>query len=161
MTYGVIEHLPNYRKLFERAWECLKPGGKIYIDGSASKEKHGLAQFTQRYIWQGAHSCMCLQDAIQEALYHGFQVVEVKEESHDYELTMLNWAQRLDRNREKIVAGWGEELYRRFRVFFWGGVHAFRNDWIQAYHVVARRGANPGPRPGWGRRFKSFVKQLH
>jgi 2-polyprenyl-3-methyl-5-hydroxy-6-metoxy-1,4-benzoquinol methylase len=24
VTYGVIEHLPNYRKLFERAWECLK-----------------------------------------------------------------------------------------------------------------------------------------
>jgi cyclopropane-fatty-acyl-phospholipid synthase len=131
----------------------------IYIDGSATKERHGLAQFTGRYIWQGAHSCMCLQDTIQEALYHGFQVVEVKEESHDYELTMLHWAQRLDRSREKIVSAWGEELYR-FRLFLWGGVLAFRTGHLQAYHLVARRGAGPGPRPGLARRLKSFVKQI-
>ena len=159
VTYGVIEHMPNYRKFFSRVWDCLKPGGKIYIDGSASKEKHSLSQFARRYIWQGAHSCMCLQELIQEALYHGFQVVDVKEESHDYELTMLHWARRLDRHREEIVARWGEKLYRMFRLFLWGGVPAFRDDQLQAYHVVVRRGADHGPRPGLPRRVASFIQQ--
>jgi cyclopropane-fatty-acyl-phospholipid synthase len=103
---------------------------------------------------------MCLQDVIQEALYAGFQIVEVKEESHDYELTMYHWAKRLDENRERIVRGWNEELYRAFRVFLWGGCHAFRTDQLQAYHVVARRGPDSGPRPGRGRRFLSFLRQI-
>ena len=68
VIYGVIEHIPYYRRFFERVWECLKPGGKIYIDGSASKEKYSLSQFARRYLWQGAHSCMCLQEVIREAM---------------------------------------------------------------------------------------------
>jgi cyclopropane-fatty-acyl-phospholipid synthase len=160
VIYGVIEHIPYYRRFFERVWECLKPGGKIYIDGSASKEKYSLSQFARRYLWQGAHSCMCLQEVVREALYHGFQVEEVKEESHDYELTMLHWAQRLDSIREKLVAGWGEEIYRAFRLYLWGGVHAFRTDRLQAYHVVARRGPSPGPRPGPIRRLFSFARDV-
>jgi cyclopropane-fatty-acyl-phospholipid synthase len=160
VTYGVIEHIPEYRRLFERLWSCLKPGGKIYLDGSATREKYSLSQFARRYIWQANSSCMCLQDVIQEALYHGFQVMDVKEESHDYELTMLHWAQRLDRHSKEIVARWGEELYRVFRLFLWGGVVAFRDDQLQAYHLVLRRGEGPGPRPGWPRRVATFIKQM-
>jgi cyclopropane-fatty-acyl-phospholipid synthase len=160
VTYGVIEHIPEYRRFFERVWQCLKPGGRIYVDGSASTKKYDLSEFTRRYIWQGAHSYMCLQDVVQEALFHGFHVVEVKDESHDYELTMLNWAKRLDRHHETISQLWGEELYRLFRLFLWGGVRAFREDELQAYHVVARRGENPGPRPGLFPRVTAFVKQL-
>lgn len=160
VIYGVIEHIPEYRKLFERFWSCLKPGGKVYLDGSATKEKYSLSKFARRYIWQANSSCMCLQDVIQEALYHGFNVEEVKEESHDYELTMLHWSQRLDAHREEIVAKWGEELYRTFRLYLWAGVPAFRDDQLQAYHLVARRGAGRGPRPGLARRVISLIKQM-
>jgi cyclopropane-fatty-acyl-phospholipid synthase len=160
VIYGVIEHIPYYRQFFERVWECLKPGGKIYIDASATKEKYDMSTFTRRYTWHGTHTFMCVQDVIQEALYAGFQIVEVKEESHDYELTMLNWAKRLDENREKIVSGWSEELYRAFRVFLWGGCHAFKTDRLQAYHVVARRGLDPGPRPARAKRFWSFLREI-
>ena len=155
-----LEHFPYYRQFFARAWECLKPGGRIYVDGSAAKEKFSISQFTRHYTWPGTHSFMCLQDAIQEALWHGFQIVEVKEESHDYALTMREWAERFDRNREKIVGKWGEELFRAFRVYLWGGCHALRHDRLQAYHVVARRGPDRGPRPGLARRIYSSLRQL-
>lgn len=160
VTYGVIEHIPEYRRFFERVWSCLKPGGRIYIDGSASREKHSLSQFARSYIWQGAHSCMCLQELLREALYYGFNVTEVREESHDYEVTMLNWARRLDLHRDEIVKQWGERLYRIFRLFLWAGVPAFRDDQLQAYHVVARRGHDAGPRPGLARRISTFIQQM-
>jgi cyclopropane-fatty-acyl-phospholipid synthase len=160
VIYGVIEHIPYYRQFFERAWDCLKPGGKIYVDASSTKEKYAMSQFTRHYTWHGTHTFMCLQDVIQEALYSGFQIVEVKEESHDYELTMLHWAMRLEQNKEAIVARWSEQLWRAFHVFLWGGCHAFRTDGLQAYHVVARRSVDPGPRPGRTRRFLSFLKQI-
>src|SRR5262249_18280853 len=157
---GVIEHMPEYRRFFERVWSCLKPGGRIYIDGSASKEKYSLSEFARRYIWQGAHSCMCLQELVREALYYGFNIMEVEEESHDYEITMLNWARRLDLHREEIVKQWGERLYRTFRLFLWAGVPAFRDDLLQAYHLVARRGNGAGQRPGLARRISTFIQQM-
>ena len=160
VIYGVIEHIPYYRQFFERVWQCLKPGGKIYIDASATKEKYSMSQFTRHYTWHGTHTFMCLQDVIQEALYSGFQFVEAKEESHDYELTMLHWATRLDQNRSRIVGRWNEEVYRAFRLFLWGGCHAFRTDRLQAYHLVARRGLHQGPRPLRGRRFLSFLREI-
>ncbi|HEY7404430.1 MAG TPA: class I SAM-dependent methyltransferase [Candidatus Angelobacter sp.] len=160
VTYGVMEHMPEYARFFAHAWSCLKPGGLIYLDASATKEKHSLSQFARRYVWQGAHSCMCLQDVVQEALYHGFSISEVKEESHDYELTMLNWARRLDLHRDEIIKRWGERVYRIFRLYLWGGVPAFRDDQLQAYHLIARRGEGQGLRPGLARRISGFIRQM-
>ncbi len=160
VIYGVIEHIPYYRQFFEKVWECLKPGGKIYIDASATKEKYSMSQFTRLYTWHGTHTFLCLQDLIQEALFAGFQFVEAKEETHDYELTMRHWATRLDENRDQVVARWGEKLYRAFRIFLWGGCHAFKTDRLQAYHMVARRGPDRGPRPGRTKRFVQFCREI-
>lgn len=160
VIYGVIEHIPTYRRFCARAWECLPPGGLLYMDASASKEKYLMSAFTREYIWHGTHTFLALPDVLQEFLWNGFQVVEVAEESRDYELTMRGWAERFDARRDEIVARWGERVYRAFRLYLWGGCHAFHVDRLQAYHVVARRGADRGPRPGLARRARNFVRGL-
>ena len=160
VIYGVIEHIPNYRQFCERVWECLAPGGRIYMDASASKEKYLMSAFTRKYIWHGTHTFLCLPDVVQEFLLNGFEVEEVKNESRDYELTMRHWAERFDAARDFIVEKWGERVYRAFRIYLWGGCHAFHVDRLQAYHLVARRGQEPGPRPGMARRVRNFVNGL-
>ena len=92
VIYGVIEHIPYYRKFCEQVWKCLKPGGRLYLDASATVEKYDMNDFTRHYIWQGTHTFLCLQDMIQELLYSGMKIIEVKDETHDYELTMYHWA---------------------------------------------------------------------
>jgi cyclopropane-fatty-acyl-phospholipid synthase len=158
LIYGVIEHIPMYRRFAEQVWRCLKPGGLLYVDASATKQKFDMSAFTRRFTWHGTHTFLCLQDLIAELLYAGLQIVRVREETHDYELTMRHWAERFDAERNAIVARWGEKVYRAHRVFLWGGCHAFQNDWLQAYHLVARRGPEPGPRPGVLTRAKDAVK---
>jgi cyclopropane-fatty-acyl-phospholipid synthase len=158
LIYGVIEHIPMYRRFAEQVWRCLKPGGLLYVDASATKQKFDMSPFTRRFTWHGTHTFLCLQDLIAELLYAGMQIVRVREETHDYELTMRHWAERFDAQRDAIVARWGESVYRAHRVFLWGGCHAFRNDWLQAYHLVARRGPSAGPRPGVLTRAKDAVK---
>lgn len=157
---GVIEHIPTYRRFCELVWEDLVPGGRIYMDASASHEKYEVGSFTRQYIWQGSHSFMCLQDIVQEFLFHGFEVEEVKRDTHDYELTMRHWAERLDAARDFIIQGWGERVYRAFRLYLWGGSHALYADTMQAYHVVARRREQRGPRPGLFRRIGNFLSSL-
>jgi len=160
VIYGVIEHIPAYREFCANAWACLAPGGRLYMDASASKEKFSMSAFTRRYIWHGTHTFLAVQDMVQELLYHGFQLLEVRNDTRDYELTILEWARRFDAQRDFIVRRWGQEIWRAFRIYLWGGGHAFGTDRLQAYHLVARRGDDGGPRPGTLRRAWSFVRGL-
>lgn len=160
VMFGVIEYIPNYLRFARRIWDVLKPGGRLYLDGSAAVEKFAVSAFTRKFVWQGTHTYMTVQDVMAELLYHGFEVVEVARETRDYELTMLEWARRLDKVREEMVERWGEETYRVFRLFLWGGMHAFKTNNLQAYRLVAERTAGLGPRPSMVRRVTRFVGSL-
>ncbi|KAF9891317.1 hypothetical protein FE257_004172 [Aspergillus nanangensis] len=160
VMYGVIEHIPNYRRFARTVWDVLKPGGRLYLDASAVVEKYAVSAFTREYIWRGTHTYMALPDVTAEMLYHGFEILDVTRETRDYELTMLEWAKRLDLAKDDIIAGWGEETYRAFRLFLWGGTHAFRTNSLQAYHLIAERTSSPGPRPSIARRMVQFLGNL-
>lgn len=160
VIYGVIEHIPRYRRFFKRTWQSLKPDGLFYLDASAALQKYDTSNFTKHYIWRGTHAFMCLQDVIQEMLFNGFDVLKVKNETRDYELTMLEWARRFEANKDKIIEKWGAPLYRAFRIYLWGGCYAMKTHELQAYHVLARRAPEPGPQPSNLRRFKNFAASL-
>ena len=160
VIFGVIEHIPTYRRFAERLYDCLKPAGRLYLDASASIVKYDASDFTRRYIWPGAHSFLCVQDVVQELLFHGLDVVETKNESHDYELTMRRWAERYDRNADAIRERWGDEIFRIFRLYLWTGSYGFHDGSLQAYHVVAQKRPDRGPRPNALQRAAQFVRSL-
>jgi len=157
---GVIEHIPYYRRFCRKLWDCLRPGGMFYLDASATIRKHDVSRFTRHYIYPGTHSFLAVQDLVQELLFHGFELVQVIQDTHDYELTMRGWAERFDANRTSVVEGWGEAVYRAFRLYLWGGTHAFQTNALQAYHVVARKRSDRGPRPGITERTRQFLKSM-
>ena len=160
VIYGVIEHIPHYRRFAAQVWKCLKPGGRIFLDGSAVLEKYRVSNFIRQYIYPNNHSYLCLPDLLQEFLMHGFKVLETTDETHDYDLTLYHWAKRFEASREIIVARWGEQVFRSFRLYLWGGSHAMRHRTLQAYHLVAERTAEPGIRPGLGKRLRYFIRSL-
>ncbi|HEY0393824.1 MAG TPA: class I SAM-dependent methyltransferase [Candidatus Elarobacter sp.] len=160
VIYGVIEHIPYYKRFASRLHDLLKPNGRLYLDASAAIQKYDSSDFTRRYIWPGAHSFLCLQDLIEELLFHGLDIVETKNETHDYMLTMRHWAERFDAHRDEIVAKWGEETFRIWRLYLWTGSYAFHEDSLQAYHVVARKRGDRGPRPGVWKRTTQFLRSF-
>jgi cyclopropane-fatty-acyl-phospholipid synthase len=130
------------------------------MDASATTQKYAASAFTRLYTWKGPHSCLALPDMLEELLLNGFEVVDVHRGTRDYERTMRAWALRLDDNHEEIAERWGENVYRMFRVFLWGGAQGFRTNRLQAYTVVAERREDSGPRPGRLRRVGSFAASL-
>jgi len=160
VIFGVIEHIPHYRRFTEQVWKCLKPGGRIYLDASAVLEKYNVSNFVRHYIYPGTHTYLCLPDLIQEFLMHGFKVLEVVDETHEYDLTLGHWAQRFDANREVIIKLWGQKVFRAFRTYLWGGSHDMRSRGLQAYHVVAERTEDSGIRPGLFKRIRYFIRSL-
>jgi cyclopropane-fatty-acyl-phospholipid synthase len=160
VIFGVIEHIPTYGRFCERVWDALKPGGKLYLDASATKEKYAASPWTRRYTWRGPHSCLALPDMIEELIFHGFSVTDVRNDSRHYARTMGEWARRLDAAHDHVARRWGEHIHRMWRVFLWGGAHGFTTDRLQAYTLVAAKGPGRGPRPGRLRRAGHFAASL-
>jgi len=160
VIFGVIEHIPYYRNFAQKVWDCLKVNGRIYLDASATIEKYREHSFLRTYIYPGTLTFLCLQDIIQEFLFHGLEVLEVVDETHDYYLTLDQWAQRFEANRELIEKRWGEKIFRSFRLYLWAGRHAMSSRMTQGYRIIAKKNENPGIKPKFMRRFRHFLLSL-
>jgi cyclopropane-fatty-acyl-phospholipid synthase len=139
VVLGVMEHLPDYPAVLRRFLRLLKPGGRVYLDASAFREKYVKPSFVSRYIFPGDHSYFCLHDFLAAVAKTPLDVLAVYNDRHSYYLTCKAWAQNLEAAREEIIHRWGEALYRRFRLYLWGSAHAFLNRGMEAYRVVLER----------------------
>ena len=136
---GVMEHLPDYPAVLRRLQRLLKPGGRVYLDASAFREKYVKPTFVSRYIFPGDHSYFCLHDFLAAAAKTPLDVLTVYNDRHSYYLTCKAWAEHLETARDEIIHRWGEALYRRFRLYLWGSAYAFLNRGMEAYRVILER----------------------
>jgi len=142
---GVMEHLSNYHAVMRQFQKLLKPGGRVYLDASAYREKYSKPTFISRYIFPGNHSYFCLCEFLKQVDKTEFEVISVHNDRYSYYLTCKAWAENLDAARDVIVRRWGERLYRTFRLYLWGSAHSFLNHGLEAFRVVLERPALPDP----------------
>lgn len=136
---GVMEHLPDYPSVLRQCQRLLKPGGRVYLDASAFREKYSKPTFVSRYIFPGDHSYFCLHEFLAAVAKAQMEVLAVHNDRHNYFLTCTAWAEKLEAARDEIISRWGEPLYRRFRLYLWGSAHAFLTRGMDAYRVVLER----------------------
>ena len=136
---GVMEHLPDYPAVLRQLQRLLKPGGRVYLDASAFREKYVKPAFISRYVFPGDHSYFCLHDFLGAVAKSSFDVLAVYNDRHSYYLTCKAWAENLEAARAEIIRRWGDELYRRFRLYLWGSAFAFLDRGMEAYRVVLKR----------------------
>ena len=133
---GVIEHLPNYERVLKKFNYLLKPGGLIFLDGSAARKKYELSTFMVRYIYPGNHSFLVLDDFINKVGKTPFEVLEIQNDRHSYFLTFKQWAENLEKNKENIIRQFGDFEYRRFRLYLWGATYEFLSRNLDCYRMV-------------------------
>lgn len=133
---GVMEHLPNYPAVLRHLQKLLKPGGRVYLDASAFREKYSKPTFVSRYIFPGDHAYFCLHAFLAEVAKSPWEVLAVYNDRHNYYLTCKAWSENLEAAREEIISRWGEMLYRRFRLYLWGSTQAFLSRSMDAYRMV-------------------------
>jgi cyclopropane-fatty-acyl-phospholipid synthase len=136
VNMGVTEHLPDYRATLAKYRELLRPGGRVYLDASASRVKHEGHSFIYRHIFPGNGSFWCLHDYLAQLAATPFRLRAVHDDRHSYYLTTKYWAENLDRNREEVARRWGKALYRKFQIYLWGSTKGFQDDDLQAYRAV-------------------------
>jgi cyclopropane-fatty-acyl-phospholipid synthase len=141
VNMGVTEHLPNYPATIAQYGALLKPGGRVYLDALAMRSGHRVSTFMKRYIYPGRSTPLVLHKYLSAVARSPLEVLSVDDERHNYYLTCLAWARRLDANRDEVTSRWGEQLYRSFRLFLWGSAAGFDSHLVQAYRWVLRKPA--------------------
>jgi cyclopropane-fatty-acyl-phospholipid synthase len=138
VNLGVTEHLPDYPRTLKKYRSLLKPGGRVYLDASASRRRHRVSTFVEKQLFPGNGHPLVLRSYIRALSGTPMELEVVHNDRKNYELTTRHWAQNLDANREVIEDRWGPRQYRLFRLWLWGCVDGFRRDVIQAYRLVLR-----------------------
>lgn len=133
---GVIEHLPNYARVLEKFNHLLKPGGLVFLDGSAARKKYELSTFMVRHIYPGNHSFLVLDDFLNKLSRTPFELVEIMNDRHSYYLTFKQWAENLERNKEAVISQFGDFEYRKFRLYLWGAAYEFLARRLDCYRMV-------------------------
>ena len=134
---GVIEHLPQYDLVAEKFRALTKPGGRIFLDGSASEKKYDVAKFLVKYIYiLGNDSYMVLHDFLRALANTPLRIVELYNDRYSYFLTAGQWARNLDSNYAFIRDRFGETVYRRFRPYLWGTAYQFQSGGLDCYRMV-------------------------
>jgi cyclopropane-fatty-acyl-phospholipid synthase len=133
---GVIEHLPQYKLVLDKFASLIKPGGYVFLDGSACTKKYELSSFMVKYIYGGNHSFLVLHDFLEKLATTPLQVLEIFSDRYSYFLTFRQWARNFDRNRDFVVERFGEFNYRRFRLYLWGAAYEFLTRSLNCYRMI-------------------------
>jgi cyclopropane-fatty-acyl-phospholipid synthase len=136
VVMGIMEHLPDYPRVLAKFQELLKPGGCVYLDTSAIREKYSSSYFTTQYIYRGNHTFLELADFLGALAKTPLQLRSVHDDRHSFFLTFKHWAENWEANRERIVEKFGESEFRRFQLYLWGGADRFQADGLQCYRIV-------------------------
>ena len=135
---GVIEHLPDYLRVLKKFQTLVKPGGRIFLDGSACTKKYELSSFMVKYIYPGNHSFLVLDDFLNKLAKTPMQVEEIFNDTHSYFLTFVQWARNFDAHKDAVVGRFGDFNFRRFRLYLWGAAYEFLSLSLHCYRMVIR-----------------------
>ncbi len=133
---GVIEHLPQYERVLKKFHYLLKPGGFVFLDGSAWKKKYELSTFMVRHIYPGNHSFLVLDDFINKLWRTPLDLLEVHNDRWSYFLTFKQWAMNLESNKDFVKRTFGEFEYRKFRLYLWGAANEFLTRNLDCYRLM-------------------------
>ncbi|WP_207540997.1 class I SAM-dependent methyltransferase [Sabulicella rubraurantiaca] len=133
---GVIEHLPQYEKVLAKFVSLLKPGGRIFLDGSSTASKKDVNSVVVKHIYPGNHSLLVLHELLAAMAQTSLQLVELFDDRHSYYLTFRQWAHNWEKNHESVVERFGEAEYRKFLLYLWGFAHNMRTAASGCYRMI-------------------------
>ncbi|MDH4480592.1 MAG: class I SAM-dependent methyltransferase [Rhodoferax sp.] len=152
-----LKHLPEY---FGRIYSLLKDGGLALNHGITSTDPGsasaplGAAQFIEKYVFPSGelpHISLALKD-MQTA---GLEALDVECLRRHYARTLTMWSANYEQHAEAARAMVDETTFRVWRIYLAGCAHAFTQNWVSIYQVLACKAGNSAalnPTP-WSRAY--------
>ena len=131
VSIGCLEHAGRYQlgELIRAHARLLKRGGLGLIHFIGHVGRHDTGFFIRKYVFPGGW-IPSLADVIVELERAGLEVLDIENLRRHYALTLDAWAERFDRNWERIRAldakRFDERFRRIWRVYLYGCAEMFR-----------------------------------
>ena len=159
-----LNHLPAY---FGKIHSLLKDGGLVLNHGITSTDAGsgatplGAASFIEKYVFPNGelpHISLTLKDMQSAAL----EVLDVECLRRHYARTLGFWSDSYERQGDAIRAMVDETTFRIWRIYLAGCAHAFKQNWVSLYQVLACKAGtsealNPTP---WSRAYMYAEDQV-
>jgi cyclopropane-fatty-acyl-phospholipid synthase len=130
---------PPVARAFANARRLLKPGGRVFLDGSAAKKKYELSTFMVRHIYPGNHSFLVLDDLLNKLAKTELELMEVQNDRWSYFLTFKQWALNLEANKGYVQRTFGDFEFRKFRLYLWGAAYEFLSRNLDCYRLILEK----------------------
>lgn len=161
-SIGMFEHvgLNHLNAYFGKIHSLLKDGGLVLNHGITSTDPGsgatplGAASFIEKYVFPNGelpHISLALKD-MQSA---GLEALDVECLRRHYARTLALWSENYESQSDAIRAMVDETTYRVWRIYLAGCAHAFSQNWVSLYQVLAcKAGTNEqlNPTP-WSRAY--------
>ena len=140
---GTLEHVPDYGRVARFLAEHLKPEARFYADFLSSREARLFGAFLSKHIFPGTASYVDLTKLVEALGRHGFNILELADDTESYACTVRDWADALESAREELARRFGEATVRTFLLYLRGSQHFFSRNRTQAHHLVGGRESAP------------------
>ena len=128
VSVGMVEHVgsPALPIYFEQAWRLLRPGGLFLNHGIATLQgqEPRMPSFTLKYVFPDGE-LLPINRMLLFAEEAGFEVRDLESLREHYSLTLKNWVQRLQANRERALELVDPVTYRIWELYMSGAWHIF------------------------------------
>ncbi len=136
-----VRHLQGY---FAKLGSLLADGGLVMNHGITATDAEsrwvglGAGEFINHYVFPHGelpHISLVLR----EMSVAGLETADVESLRRHYARTCLEWAKRLEANRERAISLTGDKRYRIWQIYLAGCAHGFEREWMNIYQVLARK----------------------
>jgi cyclopropane-fatty-acyl-phospholipid synthase len=161
-SIGMFEHvgLKHLETYFSKIHALLKDGGLVLNHGITSTDPGsgvaplGAASFIEKYVFPNGelpHISLALK-GMQSS---GLEALDVECLRRHYARTLTFWSKNYEQQSDAIRKLVSETTYRVWRIYLAGCAHAFAQNWVSVYQVLACKAGsseqfNPTP---WSRAY--------
>jgi cyclopropane-fatty-acyl-phospholipid synthase len=117
---GVLEDLSDYRRVMGKLPDFLEPGGRIYLDFTASKKSFSTSSFTTKYVWPGTFRPVYLPEFIDAIRRSPFEIAALYNDRRNYHLWAKKGHELWLEKKEEILRLADERFWRMFRILLAG-----------------------------------------
>ena len=155
----MAEHvgIKYFKKFMRQIYDMLEDDGLFYMQIAALRERDSLFQkenkedlvwglFMNEYIFSGADASMPLNWDLKRLEKVGFEIHSVENIGIHYGKTIHHWYDNWQRNKEKVLAKYGERTFRIYEIFLGWSVYIARQGGSTAYQIVCRKNLNHADR---------------
>ena len=137
VSVGMLEHVgrENYSQLGSVIHRLIGDEGRGLLHFIGRREAGEFSRWIRMRIFPGAHA-PTLREAMQVLEPFGYFVRDVEDLRSHYAKTLEHWLEQFDKASEKVIAMYGAEFERAWRLYLAGSIAGFTAGTLQLFQIV-------------------------